>query len=60
MVMAVFSHLYITNFVRNAGGSGLSLGQLLLHIQSVSNEELLALYGAVARLLVSRGLPIPR
>ena len=58
MVMAVFSHLYITNFVRRAGG-GMSLGALLLHIELVSNDELVKLHRAVGRALVARGLRAP-
>jgi phosphatidate cytidylyltransferase len=58
MVMAVFSHLYITNFVRRPGG-GMSLGALLLHIELISNDELVKLYKAVGRMLVARGLRAP-
>jgi phosphatidate cytidylyltransferase len=58
MVMAVFSHLYITNFVRRPGGV-LSLGALLLHVELVSNAELIKLYKAVGRMLVARGLSVP-
>jgi phosphatidate cytidylyltransferase len=55
MVMAVFSHLYITNFVRRADG-GLSLGALLLHVELLTNDELVKLYKAIGRALVARGL----
>jgi phosphatidate cytidylyltransferase len=55
MVMAVFSHLYITNFVRRADG-GMSLGALLLHIELLTNDELVKLYKAIGRALVARGL----
>ena len=58
MVMAVFSHLYITNFVRRPGG-GMSLGALLLHIELIGNDELVKLYKAVGRMLVARGLRAP-
>ena len=58
MVMAVFSHLYITNFVRSGGG-GMSLGALLLHIELISNDELVKLHRAVGRALVARGLRSP-
>lgn len=59
MVMAVFSHLYITNFVRRTS-SGLSLGALLLHIELVSNGELVKIYKAVGRMLIARGVPLPK
>jgi len=58
MVMAVFSHLYITNFVRRLDNN-MSLGALLLHIELISNDELVKLYKAVGRMLVARGLRAP-
>ena len=57
MVMAVFSHLYITNFIRQPGL--MTVGALLLKIELVTNEELLKLYRAVGRIIVSRGLKLP-
>ena len=57
MVMAVFSHLYLTNFIRQPGL--MSVGALLLKIELLTNEELLKLYRAVGRIILSRGLKLP-
>ena len=58
MVMAVFSHLYITNFVRQAGL--MTLGQILLKIELLTNEEIVELYKAVGNMILARGLKLPQ
>jgi phosphatidate cytidylyltransferase len=57
MVMALFSHLYITNFIRQPGL--MTVGQLLLKIEFLTNENLLRLYKAVGKVIVTRGLKVP-
>ena len=57
MVMALFSHLYITNFIRQPGL--MTVGQLLLKIEFLTNENLLRLYKAVGKMIVTRGLKLP-
>jgi phosphatidate cytidylyltransferase len=55
--MAVFSHLYITNFIRKPGL--MTLGQLLLKVELVTNEEILELYQAIGNTILARGLKPP-
>ena len=57
MVMALFSHLYITNFIRQPGL--MTVGQLLLKIEFLTNENLLRLYKTVGKMIVTRGLKLP-
>jgi phosphatidate cytidylyltransferase len=57
MVMAVFSHLYITNFIRKPGL--MSLGQLLLKVELLTNDRMLELYKAVGNMILARGLKLP-
>jgi len=57
MVMAVFSHLYITNFIRQPGL--MTVGQLLLKVELVTNAEMLELFKALRNMLVARGLNPP-
>ena len=52
MVMALFSHLYITNFIRQPGL--MTVGQLLLKIEFLTNENLLRLYKAVGKMIVTK------
>ena len=56
MVMAVFSHLYLTNFISQPG---LMSSDVLLKVELLTNEELLKLYRAVGRIILSRGLKLP-
>ena len=57
MVMAVFSHLYITNFIRQPGL--MTIGQLLLKVELLTNDDILELFKAVRNMLVARGLKVP-
>ena len=57
MVMAVLSHLYVTNFIRHPGL--MTLGQLLLKIELISNKEIVDLYKAVENMILARGLQLP-
>ena len=57
MVMAVFSHLYITNFIRQPGL--MSLGSMLLKIELLTNEEIVELYKSVGNMILARGLKLP-
>ena len=57
MVMAVLSHLYVANFVRMPGM--MTVGEVLLKVELVSNEDLLELYVAIGNMCVSRGMRLP-
>lgn len=57
MVMAVFSYLYITNFVRPPGD--LTVGLIVTKMHLMSNEDLLSLYLALRNMVKARGIELP-